>query len=105
MKLIVAYQLAALVAGSMAAPSPEPENFPAPSPRDVPVVADLYTGEPKDRDLYDASGLHKRADLDRLYGRLEPEASSGAALPHLGDRSVSKRNGWLHCGNMAGMSF
>jgi hypothetical protein len=80
--MVAIYQLVALMAtAAIAAPSDITSS--AVSERDLkrePDIADLYTGLPEERDLYDASGLHLRSEM-----------------PH-----IAKRNGWLHCGNMPG---
>lgn len=84
MKMVAIYQIVALMATvALAAPS---DSSPVISERE-PDVADLYTGHPEERHLYDASGLHLRSELE-----------TGLA-------QIGKRNGWLHCGNMPGTSL
>lgn len=78
MKWTALYHLSVLMATVAALPEPQPISY----PESEPVVADPgFQGDLADRDLFDASGLHLKTDLEKR-------------------NQIQKRNGWLHCGNL-----
>jgi len=82
MKSSVFYQLVTLMASVTAVAAAEPAPFVEPfaEPLAEPL-AEAVRRSPEERALYDASGAHLLADLERRSAN-----------------DLHKRNGWLHCG-------